>query len=514
MSGSDDAAKDDQRLEFTDGVPVSELAAGSPLFGTVEGEPAYLIAVDGEYRAFGAACTHYGAPLEDGLVHAGTIRCPWHHARFEAADGSVCGGPAFNPLPRYDVTLRDARVYARGGARDRDALESLRDPPSPVGSVVIVGAGAAGLTAAETLRREGHRGEITLVDPDPDAPYDRPNLSKAFLSGDAPEEWLPLRSDEFLREHDIQRRHGRVESISLSDRRVTLEGGETLGYDRLLLAPGSTPRSLDVPGADRSNVYRLRSLVDCRRIIEAAENAERAVVVGASFIGMEVGSALRARGLQVTIVAPSSVPFGRVLGEELGTSFQRLHEEHGVEFRLGRTVTGIGENGVRLDDESVIEASLVVLGVGVDPNTDLAEAAGLEVDDGIVVDAELRASDPSVYAAGDVARFPDPRTGVPIRIEHWVVACRQGRTAARNLLGHGDPFVDPPFFWTRQFDRSVAYVGHATRWDETRREGDCGEASCAVRYLLGGQTAAQAALGRPEKSLAAEVEWEAAVRRD
>ena len=510
MSESDRA---EGKRDLTAGVPIEKLEEGVPTFGQVGDDAVYLVRVGDEVKAFGASCTHYGAPLSDGLLHAGILRCPWHHARFSVSGGDLLGGPALDPLPRFDVEVRDGSAFVgRRLEREQPAAPgSEADGPE---SVVIIGAGAAGIAAAETLRREGYRGPIALVDPDPDAPYDRPNLSKAYLSGEAPEEWLPLRDKEFLAANRIERVLARAVGIDRKNRTIELDSGKTLTYGAVLLAPGSSARTLELEGADLPHVHTLRSLEDCRAIIEAAEESSRAVVVGASFIGMEVAAALTERGLDVSVVAPDEVPFARTLGSALGGYLRAVHEEQGVDFHLGRTARTIEENGVVLDDGTRVDGDLVILGVGAVPELGLAEAAGLELDDGILVDDRLRSSDPDVFAAGDVARFPDPRSGDPIRIEHWVVAGRQGRTAARNILGHDEPFLDPPFFWTRQFGKSVAYVGHAIEWDRTEIDGDCRAESCAVAFLRGDRRMALGTLGHGERSLRAEVEWEREVGQE
>lgn len=508
-----DSVRTESAGDLTAGVPLEELAEGVPIFGQVGDDAVYLVREGEEVRAFGASCTHYGAPLSDGLLHAGILRCPWHRARFSVTDGEIVGGPALDPLARFEVEVREGSAFV-GRRQERDPTSSPGPDAEGPESVVIIGAGAAGITAAETLRREGYRGPISLVDPDADAPYDRPNLSKAYLAGEAPEEWLPLRDDEFLASNGIERVVARATAIDRENRTVRLDSGGSLNYGSLLLAPGSSARTLEVEGVDLPHVHTLRSLEDCRAIIQAAEESSRAVVVGASFVGMEVAAALTARGVDVSVVAPDEVPFARTLGPALGGYLRAVHEEEGVEFHLGRTARAIEESGVVLDDGTRVDGDLVVLGVGAEPEIGLAAGAGLEVDDGIAVDDRLRTSDPNVYAAGDVARFPDPRSGRPIRIEHWVVAGRQGRTAARNILGRDEPFLDPPFFWTRQFGKSVAYVGHAPEWETTEIDGDCRADSCAVAFLSGGRRLALGSIGRSDQSLRAEVEWEREVGED
>ncbi|MGH7542267.1 MAG: NAD(P)/FAD-dependent oxidoreductase, partial [Gemmatimonadota bacterium] len=286
-----------------------------------------------------------------------------------------------------------------------------------------------------------------------------------------------------------------------------------LPFGALLLATGAAPVALTVPGAERPHVFTLRSLDDCRAIIRAAERAERAVVVGASFIGMEVAASLRARGLEVTVVAPEAVPFERTLGAEVGGALQRVHEDHGVSFRLGQRLAGIGERDVVLDDGQALPADVVVVGIGVRPHVSLAEAAGLAVDRGVFVDERLRTSAPAVFAAGDIARWPDPRWG-RVRIEHWVVAQRQGQAAARSILGEGGAFRDVPFFWTQQFDFVARYVGHAHEWDEVVVDGDLEGGDAAIRYRVRGRTVAVATVGRDREALDAEVALERAIGRE
>src|SRR5690606_7326624 len=420
--------------DLREGVALDELTEGRPLLGHADGEAVLLVRRGGEVHAIGATCTHWGGPLAEGLVVEDTIRCPWHHACFSLRTGEALGAPALNPVARWDVEIRDGTVFDASKQEHAPLASRGRNVDGPE-SVVILGAGAAGSAAAELLRREGYRGPVTLVDPDATAPYDRPNLSKDYLAGNAPEEWIPLRPEGFHQEHGIERIAERATAIDTAARTVTLADGRTLRYGALLLATGAEPVRLRLAGADLPHVHVLRSLDDCRAIIRSAESAQRAVVLGASFIGMEVAASLRARGLEVTVVAPEAVPFERALGPELGAAIRRLHESRGVAFRLGHIAAEITPDHVRLDDGETLAADLVVIGIGVRPRTALAQAAGLEVDDGVLVDAFLETSAPGVYAAGDIARWPDPRTGERVRVEHWAVAQRQGQAAARNILG-------------------------------------------------------------------------------
>jgi apoptosis-inducing factor 3 len=375
--------------------------------------------------------------------------------------------------------------------------------------MVILGGGAAGFAAAEMLRREGFDGPLLLISADDAAPYDRPNLSKDYLAGTAPEEWIPLRPPEYYNETGIELRLGTTAAaIDTAGRRVTLAGGERLAFDKLLLATGAEPIRLQVPGANLPHVRTLRSLADSRELIARATKATRAVVVGASFIGLEAAAALRHRGVAVDVVAPEARPMEHILGPALGDFVRSLHEAHGVVFHLGRTVAGIAAGRVRLEDGATIDAELVVVGIGVRPRIDLAERAGLTIDRGVVVNDHLETSASGIFAAGDIARWPDPYSGEPLRIEHWVMAERQGQTAARNMLDHGERFTAVPFFWSQHYDISIDYVGHAAAWDEILQEGDLGAHDAALHFRQAGRTLAVATIFRGRESLLAEAAME------
>ena len=491
------------------GVRVAALEEGAALVGHADGEAVLLVRRGEEVLAVSATCTHYGGPLGEGLVADGVVRCPWHHACFSLETGEAVAAPALNPVARWVTHVENGVVRVTGKAEREPLAAGGRSVTGPA-SVVIVGAGAAGSAAAEMLRREGYEGPVTMVDPEVDAPYDRPNLSKDYLAGSAAEEWIPLRPPGFYGDHGIERVVGRVESIDGARRTVTLSGGRSLDYGALLLATGAAPIRPPIPGADRSHVHLLRSLADCRRLIASVESAGRVAIAGASFIGMEAAASLRARGLHITVVAPDEVPFARTLGPELGGYLRSLHEEHGVRFALGRTLATIREADVVLDDGTAIDADVVLLGVGVRPVVDVAKAAGLGADDGVPVDAFLETRVPGIFAAGDIARFPDARTGEAIRVEHWVVAQRLGQTAARNILGRRERFDFAPFFWTQQYDVRVSYVGHASRWDRAEVSGEPAARDCAISYVRDGNVVAVATIGRDRESLRAEVALEGA----
>ena len=379
---------------------------------------------------------------------------------------------------------------------------------------MIIGAGAAGVVAADTLRREGYEGRITMIDGDRDAPVDRPNLSKDYLAGSAPEEWVSLRPPDFFRDREIDVRLGRsATALDLPNERVTLDDGSALSCGALLLATGAAPVQLPLP-SERLPLRTLRSLSDSRAIIKDAEAAAAgavAVVIGASFIGLEVAASLRARNLEVHVVAPEARPLERILGSELSRLVQRTHEEHGVIFHLGRKPLSIDGNRVILDSGEHFEARVAVAGVGVRPNVGLAQAAGLPIDRGVLVNEYLETQAAGVFAAGDVARYPDPRTGMPIRIEHWVAAERQGQAAARNILGARERFAAVPFFWSAHYDLTLNYIGHAESWDALEIEGDLDARDATVSFRAAGRTLAMVTVGRDRVLLEAEAVMEQAV---
>ena len=496
--------------DFRQGVPLGELPSTGPLFGKA-GDDAVMLVRDADgIRAFSATCTHYSGPLADGLVTGETVHCPWHHACFSLRTGEAIAAPALNPLARYHVTERDGSVYVGEKMEDVDPLDALGRAQRGPASVVIIGAGAAGSAAAEMLRREGYDGPVTLIDPDADAPYDRPNLSKDYLAGHASEEWLPLRPADFYESHGITRRVASVSAIDAAKQTVQLDNGDTLSYGALLIATGAAPIKPPIPGADQSHVHVLRSLADCHAILRSIEHAKDVLVAGASFIGMEVAASLRQRGVAVTVAAPEAVPFARVLGNDLGAHLRDVHEKNDVRFRLGRSVKAIKEKSVVLDDDSEVACDVVVLGIGVRPLISLAEKAGIKCDGGVLVNEFLQTSVPTIYAAGDIAKHPDPRGGAPYRVEHWVVAQRQGQNAARNILGMREPYRCAPFFWTQQFDVQVAYVGHATEWDAIDGDGEIGSNDCRLTYNKDGKAMAVVTIGRDLESLRAEVSMESA----
>ena len=493
--------------DLTQGIPLLQIPF-SGIVGHVGDEQVLLVRTGTDVFAVGAHCTHYHGPLGDGLVVDDTVRCPWHHACFDLRTGEAIAAPAFDALARWEVERRGETIFVQ-----RKKEGAKRSPRRPEGTspqrVVIVGGGAAGFAAAEMLRREGYSGELVMLSNDSAAPVDRPNLSKDYLAGKAPEDWVPLRPESFYADNHIDLRlNTDVVGIDVPGRAVLLAGGARATYDRLLLATGAEPVRLSVPGADQEHVYTLRSLADCRAIIGRVSAARRAVVLGASFIGLEVAASLRARGIEVHVVAPEKRPMERILGPQIGDLVRSLHEEHGVVFHLEDMAGAIGRNQVTLKSGATLEADLVVVGIGVRPRTGLAESAGLALDRGVAVNAYLETSAPDIYAAGDIARWPDPHSGENIRVEHWVVAERQGQTAARNMLGYREKFIAVPFFWSQHYDLPINYAGHAEKWDEIEIEGDVAAKDCFLRYKRNGRRLAVASIYRDAANLAAEFDME------
>lgn len=495
--------------DLTQGIALDELADGRSVAGQVNGEAVLLVRRGTECFAIGAACTHYAGPLPEGLIVGDTVRCPWHHACFSLRTGRSLRPPALHDVSCYAVEEREGKVFVPGRKVKARRPPAARRDSHPK-SIVIIGGGAAGDSASATLRREEYEGPVTIVDVDADAPYDRPNCSKDYLAGNAPEDWLPLRPADFDRAQDIQRLRGRrAVALEPGSRRVRLDDGTLLEYGALLLATGASPIRLG-PDVDSGGtpVHYLRTLADSRAIIAAAAGTRRAVVLGASFIGLEVAASLRAREIEVHVVGPDRLPLERVLGSELGSLVKQLHEEHGVVFHLGTKPRRIGAGEVVLEDGGRLPAELVVAGIGVRPNVDLAQSAGLQLDRGVKVDPWLETSAPGIFAAGDIARWPDPHSGDRIRVEHWVLAQRQGQAAARSMLGRRERFDAVPFFWSQHYDVPINYTGYAERWDAIDIDGDVAAKDCAVRYRRGGRTLAVATIYRDRESLEAEVAME------
>jgi NADPH-dependent 2,4-dienoyl-CoA reductase/sulfur reductase-like enzyme/nitrite reductase/ring-hydroxylating ferredoxin subunit len=495
--------------DLAQGIALDALPDGGKLVGHVGDQEVLLVRHGPDLFAVDAHCTHYHGPLVDGLLVLETVRCPWHHACFDLRTGDALRAPALSPLACWRVEQSDGRILVREKLKrpqPKRRLGAARPAPE---RIVIVGGGAAGFAAAQKLRDAGYDGSLVMLSDDDAPPVDRPNLSKDYLAGNAPEDWLPLRPESFYSKNRIELRlQATVTGVDARSREVALADGGKVPFDRLLLATGAEPVRLSIPGADQPHVRTLRTLADCRAIIAAAAKARRVVVLGASFIGLEVAASLRARGIDVRVVAPDRRPMERILGPQMGDFVRSLHEEHGVVFHLETTASAIDGQRVTLSKGGTLEADLVVAGVGVRPRIALAEKAGLSLDRGVAVDGYLETSAPGIFAAGDIARWPDPHSGRRIRVEHWVVAERQGQRAALNMLGAREAFTAVPFFWSQHYDVPINYVGHAEAWDEIAVEGDIAAKDCLLRFRSKGRTLAVASIFRDLENLQAEFAME------
>ena len=467
----------------------------------VAGEPVLLVRDGDAIRAVGGRCPHAGAPLSEGVLHHGRIVCPWHKAAFCIRTGAVLEPPAVDPLPKYDVRLDDGRVFLRSTTAPPEARSDLIDERT----FVVVGGGAAGAVAAQTLREVGYAGRLVLLDRENRVPYDRTVLSKYLLSGEKGGEKSPLQPQSYYRRHRIERRTAEATGIDPVAHRITCADGSVLHYDQALLATGSVPTAPDVAGSRLKNVFLLRSRADADAILAQAERSERAVVLGASFIGMEVAASLRERGLEVTVAGKEEVAFAKLVGPRIGTALMDLHRKRGVTFRLGAGLTQLdGDEAVRavvLDSGERLPADLVIVGFGVRPASIPVQGLAADADGGIEVDAMLRAAE-GLYVAGDLARFPVYGSGKPIRVEHWRVAQQQGRVAALNMAGVPTRHEAPPVFWTIQYRKRLDYIGHADAWDDIVIHGDLSKPEFLAYMLKDGIVAAAVGMDRDRDTAA------------
>lgn len=470
-----------------------------------------LAKINDKFYATGAFCTHYGAPLAKGILHGEKVVCPWHNACFKLTNGNFQEPPALDDLPSFPVRIEGENVLVKLPEEIPDGCTpkmSNYDPEKDRRVFVILGAGSAGSAAVETLRQQGFQGKIVLISQEENLPYDRTKLSKNYLQGKASEDSLPLRSCEFYQEHEIELRFGQaVTKVDTFTKTITLADNSTLTYDALLVATGGKARKLNVPGSDLDHVFTLRQVEDAQHILNTVKEAKQAVIIGSSFIGMEAAASLRQQGIEVTVVSPSSVPFAKVLGEQVGKMFQQLHEEKGVKFYLKTKVTELQGNGkvatVVLDNGEQLATDLVLVGIGVEPVTNYLVGVELAEDHSVPVNEYLQAAAPNLYAAGDIARFPYAPMGKPTRIEHWRLAAQHGRTAAYNMVNaRPTKFDSIPFFWSGQYDLKLRYVGHATEWDEVVIDGDLKGQKFLAFYVKNRRILAVAGCGR-DRDLAA-----------
>jgi NADPH-dependent 2,4-dienoyl-CoA reductase/sulfur reductase-like enzyme/nitrite reductase/ring-hydroxylating ferredoxin subunit len=498
--------------DFSAGIALSDIPAGGTIAGHVGDDSVLLSNFDGQLYAIGGTCTHYGGNLADGVSEGGSVRCPLHHACFDLRTGAVLRAPALDPVDRWEVEREGERAFVR---RKLEPSSAGTRPDSEVRKIVIVGGGAAGLSCAHELRRLGFSGDVTMLSADADPPCDRPNLSKDYLAGGMPDDWLWLRGEDWYSDNRIDLRLstevGRIDSAA---RRVHCSSGEQIAFDRLLLATGAEPNRLSSPGFDGPNVHTLRTVADARAIAAQAHAGARAVIIGASFIALEAAAALRHRQAEVDIVSVEEIPLEHVFGKEVGRDIQTLHENNGVRFHLSAVVAGFDGNAVELGGGETIPADFVLVGIGVRPRTSVAESAGAAIDNGVTVDSFLETSVPGIYAAGDIASFPDPLSGKRSRIEHWVVAERQGQVAAANMVGERKRFESAPFFWTEQYGVPIRYVGRASGWDAVTCEGDFESGSFVGRYFADGAHCATATIGRDRENLEDELTLESRIEAE
>jgi NADPH-dependent 2,4-dienoyl-CoA reductase/sulfur reductase-like enzyme/nitrite reductase/ring-hydroxylating ferredoxin subunit len=436
---------------------------------TLNETPILLLRAGGQVRALQGKCPHAGAPLAEGAVCHGRLICPWHKAAFRAEDGALCEPPALDSLQRYHVEMRGDEVWV-----DEQPLPAEKIPPADdPRTFVIVGAGAAGTACAAALREKGFGGRIQMIDREAEAGYDRTVLSKYVLAGDmAPDKTPSLRDETYFTRQRIERLNGDVTGLDISTRQIRLADGQHLGYDALLIATGGVPRTPGMPGLDLPNVFTLRSLADTRQILDRAQPGQQAVIIGDSFIAMEVASSLRKRELGVTVLARHPVPFAAQFGDSIGKAILARHRANGVVYHSeGEAARIEGTEKVEavvLDNGQRFAADLVVIGVGVRPATEPFADLPRGKDQSLIADDGMRVAD-GVWAVGDIATFP--LNGQPRRIEHWRLAQQQARIAATNMLGGEEHYLDVPFFWTYHFGKRYDYLGHAEEWDEVQFKG-------------------------------------------
>ncbi len=483
--------------EWKQAAAEAELAEGRPVEVTVEDHLVLLVRAEGRIHACAGECPHYKGHLARGLLSGHTLTCPSHNARFDLRDGRLLSPPALGDLAVHEVKVERGKVWVR--LREAPRIEMPAGPDDR--TFLLVGGGAAAAAAAETLRREGYSGRIVLLTQEPVGPYDRPSLSKDYLSGEAPAKWLPLRGEKFYDRLKIEVATGsRVVALDPRSRTLTLADGSTRRGERILLATGSVALRPPVPGIDLPGCFTLRSLADADALLAGLPASGCVAVLGASFIGLEAASALRKRGLEVQVVAPDRLPLEKVFGAEVGRRLKAEHEQAGVGFHLGTTVYSVQGNGraryLVLADGTHLEADAVLMGVGVRPAVEYLAGSGLAEAGAVPVDARQATAAEGIFAAGDIALLKETGGGAPRRSEHWVEAERQGRQAARAMLGRSPLPREAPFFWTRQHGKAFKYVGHAPSWERVVFRGDPEQGSFLAGYYSGGSLRAVASLGK------------------
>lgn len=483
---------------------VDDLADGQLKEVRVGDTDVLLARADGQFYALFPKCSHYQAPLAKGVLNGHRLICPWHNACFDIRNGHRLEAPALNGLPTHEVRVEDDLVYVRLTTSEESMTNPMAAPDEAnQQTYVIVGSGGAAAFAAEALREGGFTGRIVMLTDSQEGPYDRPNCSKDYLQGEAPDEWMPLRPADFYQSYGIDLRTGqRVVSLNPATKQIELASGEILHYDKALISTGGRPNAVPIPGINLPGVHTLRSLQDSQTLRDLGRLGKRAVVVGSSFIGLEGAMSLRKLGSEVDVVGLEQVPFEKILGPVIGRAVQSWHEKAGIRFHLGRKVDHFdGDAAVRavvLDNGERLPADFVLLGLGVRSQTDFLNDVSKRKDGGILTDAYLAATD-DLYVAGDIAAYPTT-DGESQRIEHWKVAGQQGHVAGLTMAGQPTPYQSVPFFWTNQQGKRINYVGHAEGWDEIIYDGDpAKDESFLAFYVQHNEVKAAAGLKRDQE---------------
>ena len=441
---------------------------------------------EGSVLAFEAKCPHAGAPLEKGAVCNGRLVCPWHMGTFALPTGALVEPPALRALKTYAVRVEGEDIFVDPAGIPHEIVKPSAEKDTR--TFLLIGAGAAGLMAAATLRSEGFAGRTVAIDPIADEPVDRTQLSKMALAGKMPMDKIALD----LKSHVDERIAAKVTTFSAARKEVELSNGTTLAFDAALIATGGTPKRLDIPGADRA--YTIRHRDDVEKILAACAKAKHAVIIGTSFIGLEAASALTEKGLHVTVAGPEPLPFAEKFGDDVAEALKVLHESKGTRFHLGVEIVGITEEAVQCVDKSTgrtteVPADLVIFGVGVEPALGFEHDLVLAEKGGVAVGADLRAAE-EVWVAGDIANVNGTR------IEHWRLAEQHGQLAAKQMLGEAAKYDGVPFFWTFHYGKRFGYVGHAGEWDEIHYDGSLEELTFLAYYVKQGKVAAILSCGR------------------
>ena len=476
----------------------TDLAESVPVVVEEGLEKILLVRLQGKVYAVGHECPHYQEKLENGVLFGTQVVCKSHFARIDITTGRVVSPPALNDLPVYPVKVEAGEIYVGPAVKPK-----FPKPAAAIGSdprvFLLIGAGAAGNTAAETLRRNGFAGRIVMLTEESDRPYDRPNLSKDFITGKAGEEWLPLRGPRFYPAQSIECMTGKkVVGLDTAKKIARLADGETISFDKALLATGGSPRRLSIPGGDGEGCFLLRTTADAQAILSAAVQSKRVAIIGAGFIGLELSTSLRDRGLEVTLIAPDALPLTRIFGDQIGAKIKAMHESRGVRMLLGATPKAIsgsmGAKVISLADGRKVEADFLIMGLGIQPGIGFLEGTGIVENGAVPVDERMQTRAAGIFAAGDIAALPDSDFGRR-RVEHWVAAERQGQRAALCMLDVDPGLMEVDVFWTKQAGASLKYVGYAAEFDQIVYRGVVEEGKFLAGYYRKGALKAAATIG-------------------